>query len=118
MSDSFRLFFQLPPMMFNASRLFEIRSSARFVVLMDHTIICHHKLIGRYPDEEAGQVPMAFVVRQSGSIIDKSQIKDFIAERVLIPHFCPCMIILDESKHMFYILYFQKFGCRLHHTRE
>lgn len=37
----------------------------------------------RYPDEEAGQVPMAFVVRRVGSVVDESQIKDFIAEQVI-----------------------------------
>ncbi|CAL5390096.1 unnamed protein product [Camellia sinensis] len=35
-----------------------------------------------YPDEEAGQVPMAFVVRQPESTIDESQIKDLIARQV------------------------------------
>ncbi|XP_050205062.1 4-coumarate--CoA ligase-like 9 [Mercurialis annua] len=35
-----------------------------------------------YPDEEAGQAPLAFVVRQSGSTIDESKIKDFIAKQV------------------------------------
>eukprot|EP00258_Populus_trichocarpa_P050111 XP_024466130.1 4-coumarate--CoA ligase-like 9 isoform X2 [Populus trichocarpa] len=35
-----------------------------------------------YPDEEAGQVPVAFVVRQNGSIIDESKIKDFVARQV------------------------------------
>ncbi|KAJ6898401.1 AMP-dependent synthetase and ligase family protein [Populus alba x Populus x berolinensis] len=34
-----------------------------------------------YPDEEAGQVPVAFVVRQNGSIIDESKIKDFVARQ-------------------------------------
>lgn len=34
------------------------------------------------PDEEAGQVPVAFVVRQNGSIIDESKIKDFVARQV------------------------------------
>ena len=37
----------------------------------------------RYPDEEAGQVPMAFVTKRSGSGVDESQIKDFIAKQVL-----------------------------------
>ncbi|PRQ39966.1 putative AMP-dependent synthetase/ligase, AMP-binding enzyme domain-containing protein [Rosa chinensis] len=35
-----------------------------------------------YPDEEAGQVPMAFVVRRLGSVVDESQVKDFIAKQV------------------------------------
>ncbi|KAJ6431342.1 hypothetical protein OIU84_018763 [Salix udensis] len=35
-----------------------------------------------YPDEEAGQVPVAFVVRQNGRFIDESKIKDFIARQV------------------------------------
>ncbi|KAA3465671.1 4-coumarate--CoA ligase-like 9 [Gossypium australe] len=35
-----------------------------------------------YPDEEAGQVPVAFVVRQPGSKIDGSEIKDFVAKQV------------------------------------
>ncbi|XVE92191.1 hypothetical protein REPUB_Repub01dG0075900 [Reevesia pubescens] len=35
-----------------------------------------------FPDEEAGQVPVAFVVRQSGSNIDESKLKDFVAQQV------------------------------------
>lgn len=35
-----------------------------------------------FPDEEAGQVPMAFVVKQFQSTISESQIKDFIAKQV------------------------------------
>lgn len=35
-----------------------------------------------YPDEEAGQVPMAFVVRRPDSTISESILKDFIAKQV------------------------------------
>ncbi|XP_058194950.1 4-coumarate--CoA ligase-like 9 [Rhododendron vialii] len=35
-----------------------------------------------YPDEEAGQVPMAFIVKRPESIIDESHIKDFVARQV------------------------------------
>ncbi|KAJ0047985.1 hypothetical protein Pint_15658 [Pistacia integerrima] len=35
-----------------------------------------------YPDEEAGQIPMAFVVRRPGSNITAAQVMDFIAKQV------------------------------------
>ncbi|GMI95191.1 hypothetical protein like AT5G63380 [Hibiscus trionum] len=35
-----------------------------------------------YPDEEAGQIPMAYVVRNTGSNITETQVMDFIAEHV------------------------------------
>ncbi|MCD9639758.1 hypothetical protein HAX54_024479 [Datura stramonium] len=35
-----------------------------------------------YPDEEAGQIPMAYVVRRPGSTINESQIIDVIAKQV------------------------------------
>ncbi|KAI4341353.1 hypothetical protein MLD38_026085 [Melastoma candidum] len=35
-----------------------------------------------YPDEEAGEIPMAFVVRKPGSTITEHQVMDFIAEQV------------------------------------
>ncbi|RZB46894.1 4-coumarate--CoA ligase-like 9 isoform C [Glycine soja] len=47
-----------------------------------------------YPDEEAGQVPMAFVVRQPQSSLSEIEIIDFVA------------------KQCFFL------GCRLHHTRK
>ncbi|XP_058093946.1 4-coumarate--CoA ligase-like 9 [Magnolia sinica] len=35
-----------------------------------------------YPDEEAGQVPMAFVVRKPQSTLDDKQVMDFVAKQV------------------------------------
>ncbi|RZC51129.1 hypothetical protein C5167_019554 [Papaver somniferum] len=35
-----------------------------------------------YPDEEAGEVPMAFVVRKTQTSIDKTQVIDFISKQV------------------------------------
>lgn len=35
-----------------------------------------------YPDDKAGQVPIAYVVRRLGSTIDESLIKDFVAKEV------------------------------------
>ncbi|CAM8896919.1 unnamed protein product [Rhodiola kirilowii] len=35
-----------------------------------------------YPDELAGQIPMAFIVRQPHSSIDEAQVKDFVASQV------------------------------------
>jgi len=39
-------------------------------------------LRSRYPDEEAGQIPMAFVVRKPGSKITADQITEFVAKQV------------------------------------
>jgi acyl-CoA synthetase (AMP-forming)/AMP-acid ligase II len=36
----------------------------------------------RYPDEEAGEIPMAYVVRKPGSNITEAQIMDSIAKQV------------------------------------
>lgn len=39
---------------------------------------------GRYPDAEAGEVPIAFVVRRPQSTINESEIMDFIAKLVFL----------------------------------
>ncbi|KAL4193576.1 hypothetical protein AMTRI_Chr06g177440 [Amborella trichopoda] len=50
------------------------------------SIRLHHLLIitadGWYPDEEAGQIPMAFVVRKPQSFLSEAQVMDFIAKQV------------------------------------
>ncbi|KAJ8504104.1 hypothetical protein OPV22_004990 [Ensete ventricosum] len=35
-----------------------------------------------YPDEEAGQIPMAFVVRQPGSMLSNEEVMDFVGKQV------------------------------------
>ncbi|PQP92925.1 4-coumarate--CoA ligase-like 9 [Prunus yedoensis var. nudiflora] len=63
---------------------------------LEHLLQSHPDIVDAavipYPDEEAGQVPMAFVVRSSGSFIDESQVKDFIAKQV-----APYIRKYDES---------------------
>lgn len=41
----------------------------------------------RYPDEEAGQIPMAYIVRQPGSNISEAQIMDYIAKQACSIYF-------------------------------
>ncbi|RZC90524.1 hypothetical protein C5167_029657 [Papaver somniferum] len=50
-----------------------------------------------YPDEEAGEMPMAFVVRKSQSLIDKTQVIDFISKQLCrkIKFHDKCMRNLD-----------------------
>ncbi|KAL0357792.1 UNVERIFIED_CONTAM: 4-coumarate--CoA ligase-like 9 [Sesamum calycinum] len=50
-------------------------------ILISHPAILDAAVIP-YPDEDAGQVPAAFVVRQPGSTINDSRIMDFVAEQV------------------------------------
>ncbi|XVF85208.1 hypothetical protein PTKIN_Ptkin17bG0099500 [Pterospermum kingtungense] len=53
---------------------------------LEHLLNSHPDIVESavvpFPDEEAGQLPVAFVVRQPGSNIDESQIKDFVAQKV------------------------------------
>lgn len=39
-------------------------------------------MMNRYPDKEAGQFPMAYVVRKDGSSLSESQVMNFVAEQV------------------------------------
>lgn len=45
----------------------------------------------RYPDEEAGQVPMAFVVRQPQSTLSEAQVIDFVAKQAFLCHQNPTL---------------------------
>ncbi|KAK9277318.1 hypothetical protein L1049_006859 [Liquidambar formosana] len=53
---------------------------------LEHLLLSHPDIVDAavipYPDEEAGEVPMAFVVRQAESTIDELQIKEFVAKQV------------------------------------
>ncbi|GFP82440.1 4-coumarate--coa ligase-like 9 [Phtheirospermum japonicum] len=42
-----------------------------------------------YPDEEAGEIPMAYIVRKPGSTITATQIMDFVAKQAR-QHSCNC----------------------------
>lgn len=50
-------------------------------LLLSHPAIVDAAVIP-YPDDDAGQVPAAFVVRQPGSAINGSMIMDFVAQKV------------------------------------
>ncbi|ERN13647.1 hypothetical protein AMTR_s00049p00103270 [Amborella trichopoda] len=50
-------------------------------VLLSHPEIANAAVVP-YPDEEAGQIPMAFVVRKPQSFLSEAQVMDFIAKQV------------------------------------
>ncbi|KAK7382909.1 hypothetical protein VNO78_28573 [Psophocarpus tetragonolobus] len=50
-------------------------------LLLTHPAILDAAVIP-YPDKEAGQYPMAYVVRKSGSSLSESQVMDFVAGQV------------------------------------
>ncbi|GMH01170.1 hypothetical protein Nepgr_003009 [Nepenthes gracilis] len=50
-------------------------------LLLSHSEIADAAVVP-YPDEEAGQIPMAFVVRKPASSITGAQVMDFIAKQV------------------------------------
>lgn len=47
---------------------------------LNYLVCC--RLICRYPHEEAGQIPVALVVRQPGSKVTEAQVMDHVAKRV------------------------------------
>lgn len=53
---------------------------------LEHLLLSHPEIIETavvpYPDEEAGQVPMAFVVRQPKSTLNEEVVVDFISKQV------------------------------------
>ncbi|KAK8547890.1 hypothetical protein V6N13_123315 [Hibiscus sabdariffa] len=53
---------------------------------LEHLLVSHPQIADAavipYPDEEAGQIPMAYVVRITGSNITEAQVMDFIAKQV------------------------------------
>ncbi|KAK6922374.1 AMP-binding enzyme, C-terminal domain [Dillenia turbinata] len=53
---------------------------------LEQLLQSHHDVVEAavipYPDEEAGQIPMAFIVRRADSTLDESKIKDFVADQV------------------------------------
>ncbi|KAL3526159.1 hypothetical protein ACH5RR_014531 [Cinchona calisaya] len=53
---------------------------------LEHLLQCHPDIaeaaVIPYPDEEAGQVPMAFVVKQPQSSLDEAQVIEYIAKQV------------------------------------
>lgn len=50
-------------------------------ILQSHTEIADAAVIP-FPDEVAGQIPMAFIVRQPGSSLREEQVMDFVAKQV------------------------------------
>ncbi|CAI0381079.1 unnamed protein product [Linum tenue] len=53
---------------------------------LEHLLVSHPDILEAavvpLPDERAGQVPIAFVVRQNGSTISELQVKEYIAKQV------------------------------------
>lgn len=48
----------------------------------------------RYPHKEAGQIPMAYVVRKAESNIAEKQVMDFIAGQVCFENFLTMALFL------------------------
>lgn len=49
-------------------------------------------VVFRYPDETAGQIPMAFIVRQAGKELTEDEIMDWVAKQVLSSSTLNCSV--------------------------
>lgn len=79
----------------------------------------------RAKDEEAGEVPMAFVLKRQGSMLSEAAVIDYVAKQVPSSFYSAPMPCISLSlyvqlyharrslKHMVYFL-----RGRLHHTRK
>lgn len=60
----------------------------------------------RFPDEEAGQIPMAFIVRKPGSSLGEQQVVDFVAKQVfVIPSKLSHHVITEKYKFKLILLW-------------
>ncbi|XP_068661328.1 4-coumarate--CoA ligase-like 9 [Aristolochia californica] len=62
-------------------KAYQVAPAELEALLQSHPQIADAAVIP-YPDEEAGQIPMAYVVRQPGSSLNGSQVADFVAKQV------------------------------------
>ncbi|KAK1266798.1 4-coumarate--CoA ligase-like 9 [Acorus gramineus] len=53
---------------------------------LEHILQAHPEIadaaVVPYPDEESGQIPMAYIVRQPGSTLDEKKVIDYVAKQV------------------------------------
>ncbi|KAJ4961101.1 hypothetical protein NE237_021011 [Protea cynaroides] len=63
-------------------KAYQVPSAELEHLLQSHPEIADAAVIPRYPDEDEGQIPMAYTVRKPGSNLTEAQVMDFIAKQV------------------------------------